>query len=190
MRELVLFRLQRLSALALIGFVAAHLAGILVFTHRGLSAAVMLGRVQDWLWLYGVFAVVAALHAGIGLRALARERFRFAPRRHARHVAFYAFAAHRVTGLALALFLALHFAALWRLPDAEIFDHALALTAHPLARAGEILIVAALALHLAGGARILAAEFLPGRARGGGRIAASVLFAGAVAAAYALWGQA
>ena len=190
MRELILYRLQRLSALVLIVFVAVHLAGIVVFTRQGLTAAAMSARGENRLWLYGVFAAIAALHAAIGLRTLVRERLQVAPRRHARHAAFYAFAAHRATGLALVLFLALHFLLLSQLPRAEIIDGVLALTSHPLARAGEIFIVTALALHLAGGLRILATELLPWRRRRAWRFGAPFVFAGAVAVVYALWGLA
>jgi len=71
---------------------------------------------------------------------------------------------HRVSGLALALFLPLHF---WMLSlavrDEAAFDGFLAWTERPLVRLAEALLVALLAVHLAGGLRLLALELLPWR---------------------------
>jgi fumarate reductase subunit D len=67
---------------------------------------------------------------------------------------------HRVSGIALALFLPLHF---WTLGDALQLESAIAWTRQPLVLAGEWLIVVALAAHLGGGLRVLALEFLPWR---------------------------
>jgi fumarate reductase subunit D len=64
---------------------------------------------------------------------------------------------HRVSGIALAVFLPLHF---WALGDALQLDSFLAWTEQPLVKAGEWAIVVALAAHLAGGLRVLAIEFL------------------------------
>jgi len=65
--------------------------------------------------------------------------------------------AHRVSGIALAIFLPLHF---WALGNALQLDSFLAWTEQPLVKAGEWAIVVALAAHLAGGLRVLAIEFL------------------------------
>ena len=65
---------------------------------------------------------------------------------------------HRVSGIALAIFLPLHF---WALGDALQLDSFLAWTAQPLVKLGEWAIVLALAAHLGGGLRVLALEFLP-----------------------------
>jgi fumarate reductase subunit D len=64
---------------------------------------------------------------------------------------------HRVSGVALALFLPLHF---WALGNALQLDSFLAWTDQPLVKAGEWSIVVALAAHLGGGLRVLAIEFL------------------------------
>jgi succinate dehydrogenase subunit D len=65
---------------------------------------------------------------------------------------------HRVSGIALALFLPLHF---WTLSTALELDAFLAWSRQPLVKLAEWSIVVALAAHLAGGLRVLALEFLP-----------------------------
>jgi len=65
---------------------------------------------------------------------------------------------HRISGVALALFLPLHF---WVLGNALQLDSFLAWTRQPLVKLGEWAIVVALAAHLGGGLRVLALEFLP-----------------------------
>jgi len=65
---------------------------------------------------------------------------------------------HRVSGIALAVFLPLHF---WALGNALELDSFLAWTERPLVKLGECAIVLALAAHLGGGLRVLALEFLP-----------------------------
>lgn len=65
---------------------------------------------------------------------------------------------HRVSGIALALFLPLHF---WALSRALELDAFLDWTREPLVRIAEWGIVVALAAHLGGGLRVLALEFLP-----------------------------
>jgi fumarate reductase subunit D len=67
---------------------------------------------------------------------------------------------HRVSGIALALFLPWHF---WTLSRALELDAFLAWTQQPLVKLAEWAIVLALAAHLAGGLRVLALEFLPWR---------------------------
>ena len=64
---------------------------------------------------------------------------------------------HRLSGVALALFLPLHF---WVLGNALQLDSFLAWTEQPLVKLGEWAIVIALAAHLGGGLRVLAIEFL------------------------------
>ena len=64
---------------------------------------------------------------------------------------------HRLSGIALALFLPLHF---WVLGNALQLDSFLAWTRQPLVKLGEWAIVVALAAHLGGGLRVLAIEFL------------------------------
>ena len=65
---------------------------------------------------------------------------------------------HRVSGIALALFLPLHF---WALSRALELDAFLDWTRQPLVKLAEWAIVIALAAHFAGGLRVLALEFLP-----------------------------
>jgi fumarate reductase subunit D len=65
---------------------------------------------------------------------------------------------HRISGIALAVFLPLHF---WALGSALQLDSFLAWTEQPLVKLGEWAIVVALAAHLGGGLRVLALEFLP-----------------------------
>ena len=81
-----------------------------------------------------------------------------------RHPTWWAFCAHRVSGLLLALFLPAHF---WMLAlaarDRAVFDGFVAWTAHPLVKLAEAVLVALLAVHLAGGLRLLALELLPWR---------------------------
>lgn len=104
-----------------------------------------------------------------------------------RHWGFAAAILHRLSGLALALFLPFHFLALGLALDGEaVFDRFLAWTANPLLKASEILLVSALALHLGLGLRVLALEFLPWRGARKPVAAASVFMACGVGAGYLL----
>lgn len=80
------------------------------------------------------------------------------------HTAYWAFVVHRVSGIALTLFLPLHF---WFLGSALQGEAALAeklrWTEQPLVIAGEWLLVMLLGAHLAGGLRLMALELLPWR---------------------------
>jgi succinate dehydrogenase subunit D len=74
---------------------------------------------------------------------------------------FLAALLHRLSGIALAVFLPLHFLALaTALDGADALDKFLAVTANPLVKLSELAIVVALATHMALGLRILAVEFL------------------------------
>lgn len=87
---------------------------------------------------------------------------------------------HRLAGLALAIFLPIHFAALARaLNGADALDEFLSITQTPVLKIAEVVIVVALALHMALGLRVLAIEFLPIRERTG--IAVSACLAAAFA---------
>ena len=80
--------------------------------------------------------------------------------RERRHAGWWAFAMHRASGLALAVFLPLHFLVLGQaLTGAAALDGVLAWTDRPLVKASEIALVFLLAAHLAGGLRLLLAEF-------------------------------
>lgn len=77
---------------------------------------------------------------------------------------FWAFLVHRFSGLALALFLPVHFHVLsLALRDPAAFDGFVRWTEAPAVRLAEAGLIALLALHLSGGLRILAVEFLPWR---------------------------
>ena len=79
---------------------------------------------------------------------------------HKQH-GFVAAMLHRLSGIALAIFLPLHFRALaTALNGASALDSFLALTRNPSVEAAEFGLVAALALHMALGLRVLAIEFL------------------------------
>ena len=74
---------------------------------------------------------------------------------------FVAALLHRLSGIALAIFLPLHFLALGTALDgANALDSFLTLTRNPLVEAAEFGLVAALALHMTLGLRVLAIEFL------------------------------
>jgi fumarate reductase subunit D len=80
---------------------------------------------------------------------------------HRSHPAYWAFVVHRVSGLALALFLPLHFLTLGlALEGVVALDKMLAWTASPTLKVTEWLLVTALALHLTGGLRLLFAELV------------------------------
>ena len=71
---------------------------------------------------------------------------------------------HRLSGIALALFLPLHFWALGQALQGEAkLESFLRWTDQPLVKASEWAIVLLLAIHLTGGVRILMIEFLPWR---------------------------
>jgi fumarate reductase subunit D len=83
-------------------------------------------------------------------------------RRARSHPAYAAWLLHRLSGLALALFLPLHFTLLSQaLHGAQGLDRALAFTDSPWVKAAEWGLVTLLALHLTGGLRLLLIEFRP-----------------------------
>jgi fumarate reductase subunit D len=97
------------------------------------------------------------------------------------HSSYWAFMVHRVSGIALAAFLPLHF---WTLGNA--LQESLAWTEQPLVKLGEWLIVVALAAHLGGGLRVLALEFLAWREWQKSLTAAAAALAIGVGLAFAL----
>jgi len=101
------------------------------------------------------------------------------------HATYWAFALHRVSGLVLALFLPLHFSFLVQAIENEAgFDGFLKWSEQPMVKLAEAGLILLLALHLTGGIRLLAVEFLPWRdgqktlvaVTGGLSIAAGLLF--------------
>ncbi|MEM8743538.1 MAG: succinate dehydrogenase [Pseudomonadota bacterium] len=75
------------------------------------------------------------------------------------HPGFIAAIIHRVSGLALAIFLPLHFLSLGLAFEQEAFEGFIAWSNNPLVKVSEALLVTALAVHFAGGLRLLAVEF-------------------------------
>lgn len=101
-------------------------------------------------------------------------------RRSHRRPGFAAALVHRVSGVALALFLPLHFLALGTaVRGAGSLDSFLALTENPVIKMLEWGLVVALSVHLACGLRVLAIEFLPIREKTAAVVAAC--FAAALA---------
>ena len=92
---------------------------------------------------------------------------------------------HRLSGVALALFLPLHF---WALGRGLQLDEFLRWTEQPLVKFAEWGIVVLLAAHLGGGLRVLAIEFLDWHEwqKSLAAIAAAIVFATGLAFALAL----
>ena len=70
------YLLQRLSAALLAPLVFAHLVLVIVAVRGGLDAADILARTRGslgWGLFYGLFVVLVALHAGLGLRVVLEE---------------------------------------------------------------------------------------------------------------------
>ncbi|MDX2203048.1 MAG: succinate dehydrogenase, cytochrome b556 subunit [Hyphomicrobiaceae bacterium] len=102
---------------------------------------------------------------------------------HRRNLLWIAAIVHRLSGLALAIFLPLHFLVLGLAIEGEArLDGFLRWTEQPLVKLAEAGLVAALVVHLLGGLRLLVVEALPWRS---GQKAAA-LAAMAVAAAVVL----
>ncbi|MBI3436682.1 MAG: succinate dehydrogenase [Proteobacteria bacterium] len=78
-----------------------------------------------------------------------------------RQPGFIAAILHRLSGLALAIFLPVHFLTLaTALRGADALDAFLAVAAHPAVKASELALIIAMAVHLTLGLRVLAIEFL------------------------------
>ena len=103
------------------------------------------------------------------------------------HPAWWAALVHRVSGVLLALFLPAHFWALsLALQGAARLDGFLAWAHRPEVRLAETVLVILLAIHLAGGLRIMALEFLDLRAGQKTTIALSAGFSLALGLLYLL----
>ena len=99
------------------------------------------------------------------------------------HAGYWAFLAHRVSGIVLVLFLPVHFFVLSRaLRSPGALDRFFEWTSQPAVKFAETLLVLALAVHLAGGVRLLFAEFVRWRAEGQ-KTAIAIVAAVAVACA-------
>ena len=104
-----------------------------------------------------------------------------------KEASYWVFMVHRLSGIALALFLPLHFWVLGSAIEGETsLGTSLAWTEQPLVKLGEWAIVLALAAHLGGGLRVLALEFLPWREWQKGLAAAAAALTVVVGLALAL----
>ena len=82
---------------------------------------------------------------------------------------------HRLSGIALAIFVPLHFLALATvLTGADALDSFLSVTRDPLVKLSEAGLITALAVHMALGSRVLAIEFLGVREHTGAAVSACI----------------
>ncbi|WP_322990379.1 succinate dehydrogenase, cytochrome b556 subunit [Hoeflea sp.] len=103
---------------------------------------------------------------------------------HRSHPLWIAYLLHRLSGLGLALFLPAHFYLLaMALNQPQTFDELLRFADNPLVKVAEFGLVFLLAVHVFGGLRLLALEFLPWSPRqktmAASAVAAAFLVAGA-----------
>lgn len=104
-----------------------------------------------------------------------------------KHPGAWAALGHRLSGLALVLFLPFHFLVLGlALENAAALDEFLKLAEMPLVKVAEWGLVMLLALHLGFGLRVLALEFLPWRDSRKGLIVLGSLGAVAAGAVFAV----
>jgi len=83
-------------------------------------------------------------------------------RKHRAHPLWFAYALHRFSGLALALFLPAHFYILSKaFTQPESLDAFLTLAENPMVKFAEFGLVFLLAVHFFGGLRLMAMEWLP-----------------------------
>ncbi|MFC6856105.1 succinate dehydrogenase [Marivibrio halodurans] len=102
---------------------------------------------------------------------------------HRRQVLWWAFLMHRVSGVLLALFLPFHFLVLgFAIKGDATLDGFLAWTENPLVKLAETGLFLLLAVHLAGGLRLLALELLAWRSwqKNMAALAAGAALAGAL----------
>ena len=103
------------------------------------------------------------------------------------HSAYWAFAVHRISGVALALFLPLHFWALAQALQGEArLESFLRWSEQPGVQAAEVALVLLLASHMAGGVRLLMLEFLAWRNWQKNLLAAASAFSLAIGVAFLL----
>jgi len=83
-------------------------------------------------------------------------------RPHRTHPLWFAYALHRASGLGLALFLPVHFYVMsLALTQPESLDAFLQFTQNPMVKLAEFGLVFGLAVHMFGGLRLMAMEWLP-----------------------------
>lgn len=103
------------------------------------------------------------------------------------HPGFWAFVAHRVSGVALALFLPLHFLALGLALESDAaLERFLSVADNPVFKIAEWGLVVLLTVHLCAGLRVMALEFLPWRDSRKGLIGLGAVTAVAVGAIFLL----
>ncbi len=103
------------------------------------------------------------------------------------HSAYWAFLVHRLSGVALAAFLPLHFWALGEALHGEAaLDGFLRFADRPIFKFGEWGLVVLLSLHMMGGVRLLLIEFTPWSGLRKNWIAAALGFGTAAGLAFAL----
>jgi len=76
MLDVRLYLAQRISAMIMAPLVLGHLAVMIYAVQGGLDAGEILARTQGslmWGAFYGLFVVVAGIHAAIGLRVVVHE---------------------------------------------------------------------------------------------------------------------
>ena len=94
------------------------------------------------------------------------------------HPTYWAFVLHRLSGLGLAIFVPAHLYVLSLALEGEAaLDGFLRWAEMPLVKGAETILVILLAVHMAGGVRLLALEFLPWRDRQKSLIAIAFGFA-------------
>ena len=104
---------------------------------------------------------------------------------HRRDALWIAFLVHRLSGLALACFLPLHFLVLGlAIRGAEPLDRTLSWSANPLVKLMEMVLVFLLAVHMLGGIRVLAIENLAWSAAQKQAASAALLVAGLMAVVF------
>jgi fumarate reductase subunit D len=104
---------------------------------------------------------------------------------HRRSALWIAAMVHRLSGLALACFLPLHFLTLGLALDGEArLESALRWMDHPAVRLGEAALVFLLAVHMLGGLRVLLIENLPWREGQKELATAALILAGIAALAF------
>jgi len=104
---------------------------------------------------------------------------------HRRDALWIAFLVHRLSGLALACFLPLHFLVLGlAIRGAEPLDRMLSWSANPLVKLMEMVLVFLLAVHMLGGIRVLAIENLAWSGAQKQAASAALLVAGLMAVVF------
>jgi len=192
MLDFRLYMLQRITALLMVPLVIGHIAVMIYAVQGGLTAAEILSRTQGsmmWFLFYGTFVVAVSIHGAIGLRTVLVEwvgvkgamltivtllvglgLFALGARAQSisqgitskAHPLWIAYILHRVSGVALTLFLPLHFWILaMALSEPEKLDGFLNMTNHLVVKLAELGLVFLLAVHMFGGLRLLAMEWLP-----------------------------